>query len=162
MPEVSLVAILDADKEGFLRSGTTLVQTIGRAARNINGKAILYGDVITGSMQYAIDETKRRRKKQESFNKEHKIIPKGIKKNITDIMEGAYSEKRTGSKKIRLKNKINKENATPELMIRNIKKLEKKMYQHARDLEFEDAANIRDQIESIEKSYLGFEKTDTG
>ena len=162
MPEVSLVAILDADKEGFLRSATTLIQTIGRAARNINGKAILYGDVITGSMQYAIDETERRRKKQESYNKEYKIIPKGIKKSITDIMEGAHSEKKLGNKKIRSKNKIDIKNNTPELMVRNIKKLEKKMYQHARDLEFEDAANIRDQIESLEKSYLGVEKTDTG
>ena len=162
IPEVSLVAILDADKEGFLRSGTTLIQTIGRAARNINGKAILYGDEITGSMQYAIDETKRRRKKQEKYNEEHKIIPKGIIKNITDIMEGAHIEKSSGNKKIETKYKINIENTTPELMIRNIKKLEKKMYQHARDLEFEDAANVRDQIEAIQKSYLGFEKTETG
>ena len=162
MPEVSLVAILDADKEGFLRSGTTLIQTIGRAARNINGRAILYGDEITGSMQYAIDETKRRRKKQEKYNEEHKITPKGIKKNITDIMEGAHTEKRSGNDKIEKKNKINIENTTPELMIRNIKKLEKKMYQHARDLEFEDAANLRDQIDALQKSYLGFEKTETG
>jgi len=162
MPEVSLVAILDADKEGFLRSGITLIQTMGRAARNINGRAILYGDKITGSMQYAIDETKRRREKQESYNKEHNIIPKGIKKSITDIMEGAHTEKKSRNKKIRSKDKINIENTTPELMIRNIKKLEKKMYQHARDLEFEDAADLRDQIESLQKSYLGFEKTDTG
>mgnify|MGYP001433236981 CR=1 FL=1 len=162
LPEVSLVGIFDADKEGFLRSGTTLIQTIGRAARNINGRAILYGDEITGSMQYAIDETKRRRKKQEIYNEEHKITPKGIKKNITDIMEGAHVEKRSGNDKIETKNKINIENSTPELMIRNIKKLEKKMYQHARDLEFEDAANIRDQIEVLQKSYLGFEKTETG
>ena len=106
MPEVSLVAILDADKEGFLRSGTTLIQTIGRAARYLNGKAILYGDQITNSMQYAINETERRRSKQEEYNREHSIVPKGIKKNITDIMEGAHKDKKAGNKRLKNRDKI--------------------------------------------------------
>jgi excinuclease ABC subunit B len=162
IPEVSLVAILDADKEGFLRSGTTLIQTIGRAARNINGKAILYGDRITNSMQYAIDETERRREKQKDYNKEHGIVPKGISKNITDIMEGAHKDKKTGNKGLKNKDKTNSEALTPELMIKKIKVLEKRMYQHARDLEFEEAANLRDQIELIQNNHLGFNKSNAG
>ena len=159
MPEVSLVAILDADKEGFLRSGTTLIQTIGRAARNLNGKAILYGDQITNSMQYAINETERRRSKQEEYNKEHSIVPKGIEKNITDIMEGAHKDKKTGKGELKNKDKINLETLSPELMLKKIKILEKKMYQHARDLEFEEAAGIRDQIEFLQNDYLGFDRS---
>jgi len=162
MPEVSLVAILDADKEGFLRSGTTLIQTIGRAARNLNGKAILYGDVITRSMQYAIDETERRRKKQEEYNNEHKITPKGIKKNIVDIMEGAHTSKTIGKKKLINENKLDLESTTPDFMIKKIKILEKEMYRHARDLEFEEAAKLRDQIEYLQKNFLGFENSDIG
>ena len=162
MPEVSLVAILDADKEGFLRSGTTLIQTIGRAARNLNGKAILYGDVITRSMQYAIDETERRRKKQEEYNNEHKIIPKGIKKNIVDIMEGAHTSKTIGKKKLINENKLDLESTTPDFMIKKIKILEKEMYRYARDLEFEEAAKLRDQIEYLQKNFLGFENSDIG
>ena len=162
MPEVSLVAILDADKEGFLRSGTTLIQTIGRAARNLNGKAILYGDVITASMRYAIDETERRRKKQKDYNNEHKITPKGIKKNIVDIMEGAHTSKKIGNKKIINKDKLDLETTTPDFIIKKIKILEKEMYKHARDLEFEEAANLRDQIEYLQKNFLGFEDSDIG
>ena len=162
MPEVSLVAILDADKEGFLRSGTTLIQTIGRAARNLNGKAILYGDVITRSMQYAIDETERRRKKQEEYNNEHKITPKGIKKNIIDIMEGAHTSKTIGKKKLINENKLDLESTTPDFMIKKIKILEKEMYRYARDLEFEEAAKLRDQIEYLQKNFLGFENSDIG
>ena len=162
MPEVSLVAILDADKEGFLRSGTTIIQTIGRAARNLNGKAILYGDRITNSMQYAIDETERRREKQKDYNKEHGIVPKGIRKNITDIMEGAHKDKKTGNKELKNKDKTNLETLSPELMIKKIKVLEKRMYQHARDLEFEEAANLRDQIELIQNNNLGFNKSNAG
>ena len=162
MPEVSLVAILDADKEGFLRSGTTLIQTIGRAARNLNGKAILYGDVITGSMRYAIDETERRRKKQKDYNNEHKITHKGIKKNIVDIMEGAHTSKKIGNKKIINKDKLDLETTTPDFIIKKIKILEKEMYKHARDLEFEEAANLRDQIEYLQKNFLGFEDSDIG
>ena len=160
MPEVSLVAILDADKEGFLRSGTTLIQTIGRAARNLNGKAILYGDDITNSMQYAIDETERRRKKQNNYNKEHKITPTGIKKNIIDIMEGAHTSKKLGSKKIKNIERSKLENVSPEFMLKKIKNLEERMYRCARDLEFEEAAKLRDQIEFLQNNFLGFEYTD--
>ena len=160
MPEVSLVAILDADKEGFLRSGTTLIQTIGRAARNLNGKAILYGDDITNSMQYAIDETERRRKKQNNYNKEHKITPTGIKKNIIDIMEGAHTSKKLGNKKIKNIERSKLENVSPEFMLKKIKNLEERMYRCARDLEFEEAAKLRDQIEFLQNNFLGFEYTD--
>ena len=160
IPEVSLVAILDADKEGFLRSGTTLIQTIGRAARNLNGKAILYGDDITNSMQYAIDETERRRKKQNNYNKEHKITPTGIKKNIIDIMEGAHTSKKLGSKKIKNIERSKLENVSPEFMLKKIKNLEERMYRCARDLEFEEAAKLRDQIEFLQNNFLGFEYTD--
>ena len=162
MPEVSLVAILDADKEGFLRSGTTLIQTIGRAARNINGKAILYGDKITRSMKYAIDETERRRKKQKYYNYEHKITPKGIKKNIVDIMEGAYVSKKVGSKKLRNKDTLDLVDTAPDFIFKKIKILEKKMHQHAQDLEFEDAAKLRDHIEFLHNNFLGFDNSDIG
>lgn len=161
MPEVSLVAILDADKEGFLRSGTTLIQTIGRGARNLNGKAILYADKITDSMKYAIDETVRRREKQMNFNKENNIVPKGIKKAITDIMEGAHTDKQTISnvyKKVAEDSAIY-ESMSPEMMMKKIKKLEEQMYQHARDLDFEAAAKLRDQIRQIQDSGLGLSNT---
>ena len=162
MPEVSLVAILDADKEGFLRSGTTLIQTIGRAARNINGKAILYGDKITNSMRYAIDETERRREKQEQYNNANNIIPKGIKKNIMDIMEGAHKDKKSSKNKLRNNDIKEIQNLPPEIMVKKIKALEKRMYQHARDLEFEEAANLRDQIELMQKDYLVFNNMHAG
>ncbi len=157
LPEVSLVAILDADKEGFLRSGMTLIQTVGRAARNLNGKAILYGDKITDSMQHAIDETERRREKQIAFNLEHGITPKGIKKAITDILEGAYTDKKTISKAYQkaAEAAASYEAMTPELLMKKIKKLEEKMYQHARDLEFEEAAQVRDEIHQIKIHGLG-------
>ena len=162
IPEVSLVAILDADKEGFLRSGITLIQTIGRASRNINGKAILYGDKITGSMQYAINETCRRRKKQENYNKKYRIIPRGIQKNITDIMEGAHINSKITNKGSRDKDKADLEVFPPEIMVKKIKILEEKMYQHARDLEFEEAASLRDQVELIRNNYLGFNRSEAG
>ncbi len=151
MPEVSLVAILDADKEGFLRSETTLIQTIGRAARNLNGKAILYADRVTDSMQKALDETDRRREKQEAFNKEHNITPKGVTKAITDIMEGAHSDpKRKGGKRQMVAEEAEKYSMLdPQEAMKQIKELEEKMYQHAKDLEFEDAARIRDQIQQV-------------
>lgn len=151
MPEVSLVAILDADKEGFLRSETTLIQTIGRAARNLNGRAILYADRVTNSMQRALDETNRRREKQEEFNKEHNITPKGVTKVITDIMEGAHSESKGKGRKKQMiaEDPAGYQVIDPVDAMKTIKQLEEKMYQHAKDLEFEEAARIRDEIQRV-------------
>jgi len=153
MPEVSLVAILDADKEGFLRSERSLIQTIGRAARNVEGRAILYADKVTKSMQAAMDETERRRGKQMAHNKKHNITPTSINKKITDIMEGAYGSSMRG----RVKQKMDKvaedaavyKTMTPDKALKEIAKLEKKMYQHAKDLEFEEAAQTRDRMAEI-------------
>ena len=157
IPEVALVAILDADKEGFLRSDVSLIQTIGRAARHISGKAILYADKITGSMQRAIEETNRRRKVQEDFNKEHSITPEGIKKSVLDIMEGARSTRKR--RKSRNKNKGMKifdftpteELKDPELIKKEIIHLEDLMYKHAKDLEFEEAAAHRDRVSELKE-----------
>ena len=164
MPEVSLVAILDADKEGFLRSGTTLIQTIGRAARNLNGKAILYADKVTGSMRHALDETDRRRAKQIKFNQRHGITPKGIKKAITDILEGAYTEKETAARKFRqvADSPAEYQALAPELLLKKIGKLEERMYQHARDLEFEEAAGLRDEINRLKRDGLGLSDARAG
>jgi excinuclease ABC subunit B len=152
MPEVSLVAILDADKEGFLRSEGALIQTIGRAARNANGKAILYAARITGSMQRAIDETSRRREKQTAYNEQHGITPKTIRKAVVDIMEGARAGAPMSPKTYA---KVAEEEAeyaamTPQQMAKRIKALEQEMYLHARDLEFEEAARVRDQIKQLQ------------
>ena len=156
MPEVSLVAILDADKEGFLRSERSLIQTIGRAARNLRGKAILYADAVTGSMRRAIDETERRRIKQLAFNKEHGITPRTVKKAVMDIMEGALGQ--GGS--TRSFAKVAEELASyghlsAEELAREVKTLEKQMYEHARNLEFEEAARLRDRIREMELGTLG-------
>ena len=154
MPEVSLVAILDADKEGFLRSGGSLIQTIGRAARNLRGKAILYADRITNSMQMALDETDRRRAKQVEYNAEHGITPTSVARAIVDIMEGARAEPEL-EKKGRGKSRKVAEPAEdyaslpPEKLAARLKTLEQQMYQHARDLEFEEAGRVRDQIQKI-------------
>lgn len=153
MPEVSLVGILDADKEGFLRSETSLIQTIGRVARNFNGKAILYADRITDSMRRAIDETERRRQKQHQYNIDHNITPRGVQKSIKDIMEGAY-----GSSSVRGKlypKKAAEKDAeylslSPQKLIAKIAQLEKTMYEHAHNLEFEAAAELRDQIKRLQ------------
>jgi excinuclease ABC subunit B len=143
MPEVSLVAILDADKEGFLRSDRSLIQTIGRAARHVNGRAILYADRMTGSMQRALDETDRRRKKQMAFNQVHGITPKGIRKSVEDIMEtGYFANRKTAVKESRKTYQL----LSPEELIKRIGQLEKQMFLHAKNMEFEEAAAIRDQM----------------
>ncbi|MDW9404938.1 excinuclease ABC subunit UvrB [Pseudomonas soli] len=160
MPEVSLVAILDADKEGFLRSERSLIQTIGRAARNLNGRAILYADNITGSMQRAIDETERRREKQVAFNQANGIVPKGVVKDITDILEGATvpgarSKKRKGmAKAAEEAGRYEVELQTPAQITKRIKQLEEKMFQFARDLEFEAAAQLRDEIGQLRERLI--------
>ncbi|MBT8440042.1 MAG: excinuclease ABC subunit UvrB [Gammaproteobacteria bacterium] len=153
MPEVSLVAILDADKEGFLRSESSLIQTIGRAARNASGRAILYADRVTGSMKRAMHETDRRREKQVAYNEEHGIVPQTVKKSVTDIMEGAYPGGMKGMKKV---GQVTDEMASysslsPKEMGKKLEQLEQQMYQHARDLEFEEAAAVRDQISALKK-----------
>jgi excinuclease ABC subunit B len=162
MPEVGLVAILDADKEGFLRSENSLIQTIGRAARNLNGRAILYADHRTGSIQRAIDETNRRRLKQIAFNEEHGITPRGIKKAVMDIMEGAYVEGERGGQKRVAEPSNDYASLTPEQAIRKIKKLEQEMFKHARNLEFEDAARLRDEIQKLRNVELGLPATKAG
>ena len=155
MPEVSLVAILDADKEGFLRSDRSLIQTIGRAARNLNGRAILYADETTGSMERALAETERRREKQQRHNTEKGITPKGVKKAVIDILETAYSAPGRGKSKARKvaerKGSYAAEVArlTPEALSRKLKELEDAMHEHARNLEFEEAARVRDQLADI-------------
>lgn len=155
MPEVSLVAILDADKEGFLRSEGSLIQTIGRAARNANGKAILYADKITDSMRRAMDETQRRRDKQEAFNAEHGIEPKTIIKAVADVMQsGQGSGGKRPTRKV-AEQKARYAKMPPEVLFRKIAKVEKQMLTHARNLEFEDAAKLRDQIALMRESGLG-------
>ena len=154
IPEVSLVAILDADKEGFLRSTSSLIQTIGRAARNINGKAILYADVITGSIERALEETQRRRDKQEAYNQAHGLEPKSIVKGIQDILELPIPGAQSGSTGRKRGQKAKMEEAqmpaTAKDAAKVIKQLEDRMYAAARDLEFEEAARLRDQIRSIQ------------
>ncbi len=151
IPEVSLVAILDADKEGFLRSERSLIQTIGRSARNLNGKAILYADKVTDSMRRAMDETERRRNKQIAFNSENGITPKGISKKIKDIIDGVYND---GKKKIDNSRQPNNEEAhynglSEKQLAKEIIKLEKKMYDFAKNLEFERAAQTRDLVQKL-------------
>ena len=155
MPEVSLVAILDADKEGFLRSERALIQSIGRAARHLDGKAILYGDRVTGSMQKAMDETNRRRLKQQAHNKKHGITPKSIQRKISDIMEGAVPGARGKNKKISQQHTIDVDKPMdPATLAHTIDKLEKQMIEHAKNLEFEQAANIRDEIQQLNKLFI--------
>ncbi|WAD26879.1 excinuclease ABC subunit UvrB [Stutzerimonas nitrititolerans] len=160
MPEVSLVAILDADKEGFLRSERSLIQTIGRAARNLNGRAILYADSITGSMQRAIDETERRRNKQIAFNEAHGIVPQGVIKDVQDILEGATvpgsrSKKRRGEAKAAEEAaRYESELRSPSEITKRIRQLEERMLLQARDLEFEAAAQTRDEIHKLRERLL--------
>ena len=154
MPEVSLVAILDADKEGFLRSERSLIQTIGRAARNIHGTAILYADNMTGSMRRAMDETERRRIRQVLYNQEHGIEPATIVKQVADIMEAAYPAPRRGRRQAD-ESAPRYETMTPVQLMKIAAKLEKRMLQHARDLEFEEAAGLRDEIQRLRREGLG-------
>jgi len=156
MPEVSLVAILDADREGFLRSESSLVQTIGRAARNIRGRAILYADRITGSMERAMAETDRRRAKQVAYNEEHGITPQTILKKVSDIMEGAHDEPRGRGRRM---SRVAEDEAlyadvTPKNLGHAIAELEKKMFAHAEHLEFEEAAQVRDEITKLKEHVL--------
>ena len=176
MPEVALVAILDADKEGFLRSENSLIQTIGRAARNLNGRAILYADKITGSMQRALNETARRRRKQLEFNEQHGIVPQGIVKRVLDVMEGAREEGFAAALSGRGTGKGGASAARgpmgrgaagrnqpsdaavdlrPEQALRRMKQLETDMFKAARNLEFEEAARLRDEIERLKRTGLG-------
>ena len=161
MPEVSLVAILDADKEGFLRSDRSLIQTIGRAARNLHGKAILYGDHVTKSMQRAIDETNRRRQKQEAFNVEHGITPVSVSTDVADIMEGARDPSSKGAKSKRDRRgraesrvAVDELLTTPDQLEQRMRTLEKEMFALAKDLEFEAAAQVRDQIEQLREQFV--------
>jgi len=158
IPEVSLVAILDADKEGFLRAERSLIQTIGRAARNLNGRAILYADRITDSMRRAMDETERRRAKQIAYNEAHGITPKGVVKRIKDLIDGVYSEK-AGKEADRVALEAaareQAEAMSEKDLAREIKRLEKLMLEHARNLEFEKAAQVRDQLHQLKARVLG-------
>ena len=156
IPEVSLVAILDADKEGFLRSHRSLIQTIGRCARNMNGVAILYADKVTNSMRLAMEETERRRQKQQRYNEEHGIKPSTVKKAVRDIIDGARSNAENEKLKINQPNKTKRPNFAkkPAEFAKFIDQMEKKMYEYADNMEFEKAANIRDEIEEARSEYL--------
>ncbi|HZW58688.1 MAG TPA: excinuclease ABC subunit UvrB, partial [Woeseiaceae bacterium] len=161
MPEVSLVAILDADKEGFLRSERSLIQTIGRAARNLNGTALLYADNVTGSMRRAIDETNRRRERQIEHNRRHGIEPMTIVKKVADIMEAAYPVPGRGRRRAGEAAPPYAAMA-PEQLLQKAQKLEKQMLKHARDLEFEEAARLRDEIEHVRELALGLSDRKAG
>ncbi|GAB1826086.1 excinuclease ABC subunit UvrB [uncultured Turicimonas sp.] len=160
IPEVALVAILDADKEGFLRSERSLIQTIGRAARNVEGKAILYADKITDSMRLAMEETERRRKKQSDFNKAHGITPKSVKKEIKDIIDGVYKDL-VDDPASNLVDGMDWERMDPKELAREIKKLEKEMFECAKNLEFEKAAAIRDKLSTVKKQVFGADGHDS-
>jgi len=163
IPEVSLVAILDADKEGFLRSERSLIQTIGRAARNLNGRAILYADKVTDSMKLAIGETERRRARQIAHNEARGIQPKALNKRIKDLIDGVYSEK-AGKEADRLAAESAQRAAVDAMderdVAREIKRLEKQMLEHARNLEFEKAAQARDQLARLKAQVFGATGTD--
>jgi excinuclease ABC subunit B len=153
LPEVSLVAILDADKEGFLRSERSLIQTMGRAARHLNGTAILYADTITDSIKRAIAETDRRRTKQVAYNEHHSITPKSIIKRIKDLIDGVYDAEQMQV----AQDEARYEAMSEKQIAREIKALEKKMLEHAKNLEFEDAAAARDRLSELKKKVFGIE-----
>ena len=155
IPEVSLVAILDADKEGFLRSERSLIQTIGRAARNVNGRAVLYADKITDSMQRAIGETERRRAKQIAYNEAHGITPRSVHKRIRDLIDGVVSDKTARDEVQAAKAAAEVEALNEKDLGKRIKTLEKQMLEHARNLEFEKAARVRDQLALLREQAFG-------
>ncbi len=155
IPEVSLVAILDADKEGFLRSERSLIQTMGRAARNINGKAILYADRMTDSMKRAIDETDRRRVKQVAFNTLHGIVPVGVRKQVRELIDGVYDPREAKEELKAAQAQAHYEVMSEKNIAKEIKRLEKLMLDHARNLEFEKAASVRDQLGALKEQVFG-------
>jgi excinuclease ABC subunit B len=157
LPEVSLVAILDADKEGFLRSERSLIQTIGRAARHINGSAILYADVMTNSMRRAIAETDRRRNKQFAFNERHQITPIGVSKRIKDLIDGVYDAEDAAAGLKAEQEQARYEAMSERQIAREIRQLEKQMLEHAKNLEFEQAATARDRLSELKKRVFGIE-----
>ena len=155
LPEVSLVAILDADKEGFLRSERSLIQTIGRAARNLNGCAILYGERITDSMRRAIDETERRRTKQTAFNRAHAIVPRGVTKQVRELIDGVYDPQQARQELQAAERQSQYETMSEKGIAREIKRLERQMLDHAKNLEFEKAAQVRDQLAALKERFFG-------
>jgi len=155
LPEVSLVAILDADKEGFLRSERSLIQTIGRAARNLNGVALLYADRMTDSMERAIGETERRRAKQIAFNEANGIVPRGVQKIIKDMIDGVYSPKDAREVIEVAQQSAKYESMSEKQISKEIKRLEKAMQDHAKNLEFEKAAQVRDQLHGLKRQLFG-------
>jgi excinuclease ABC subunit B len=157
IPEVSLVAILDADKEGFLRSERSLIQTIGRAARHLHGTAILYADVVTDSMRRALDETERRRNKQKHFNAEHGIVPAGVKKRIKDIIYGVYDAEGAQHELRAAQTRVKYEALSEKDLSRELSRLERDMMTAAKNLEFEKAALLRDQMHALRKQVFGVE-----
>jgi excinuclease ABC subunit B len=155
LPEVSLVAILDADKEGFLRSERSLIQTIGRAARNLNGVALLYADRMTDSMERAIGETERRRNKQIAFNAANGIVPRGVHKVIKDMIDGVYSPQDARERLEVAQEAAKYESMSEKQVSKEIKRLEKAMLDHAKNLEFEKAAQVRDQLHVLKQQLFG-------
>jgi excinuclease ABC subunit B len=155
LPEVSLVAILDADKEGFLRSDRSLIQTIGRAARHVSGTAIMYADNVTDSMKRALDETNRRREKQTAFNTLHGIVPRGVIKDVKELIDGVYDA--TGAREERkAASDLAEYEAMSEKQVgKELKRLEKQMFEHAKNLEFEKAARVRDQLALLKEQVFG-------
>ncbi|HQD83715.1 MAG TPA: helicase-related protein, partial [Quisquiliibacterium sp.] len=155
IPEVSLVAILDADKEGFLRAERSLIQTIGRAARNLNGAAILYADRVTDSMQRAMDETGRRRTKQIAFNAQHGIVPRGVQKQVREMIDGVFDPQQSRQELQAAQQQAKYEVMSEKNAAREIKRLEKLMLESARNLEFEKAAKLRDQLAVLKEQVFG-------